>query len=71
MVPLPLVFLVSVSWTLFKSPCQLDKLAIESILGKGDQLFKYLGKFRYLVIEDLPQEILIEGFACKCAISRK
>ena len=31
------------------------------MLGKGDQLFKFIGKFRYLGIEDLPQEFLIEN----------
>ena len=29
------------------------------MLGKGDQLFKYIGRFTYLGIEDLPQDLLI------------
>ena len=27
-----------------------------------DQLFKFIGKFRYLGVEDLPQELIIENF---------
>ena len=48
--------LVSVSWTLFKSPGLWDTFDLDSILGKGDQLFKFIGKLRYLTMEDLPQE---------------
>ena len=55
--------LISVSWTLFRSPGRWDKLDLDDILGKGDQLFKSLGKFRYLGMEDLPQEFFLEGFA--------
>ena len=36
---------------------------MDGILGKGDQLFKSLGNFRYLGMEDLPQVFLLEGFA--------
>ena len=32
--------LISVSWTLFRSPGRWDKLDLDGILGKGDQLFK-------------------------------
>ena len=28
---------------------------------KGDQLFKFIGKFRYLGMEDLPQEFSVEN----------
>ena len=52
--------LISLSWILFKSPGLWDKFDLDCILGKGDQLFKFIGKFRYLGIEDLPQEFLIE-----------
>ena len=45
--------LISLSWTLFKSPGLWDKF--DCILSKGDQLFKFIGKFRYLGIENLPQ----------------
>ena len=48
---------------LFKSPDWWDKLDLDGILDIGDQLFKSLGKFRYLGMEDLPQEFLLEGFA--------
>ena len=34
---------------------------LDFILGKGDQLFKFNSKFRNLVVEDLPQEFLIEN----------
>ena len=53
--------LISLSWILFKSPGLWDKFDLDCILGKGDQLFKFIGKFRYLGIEDLPQEFLIEN----------
>ena len=52
--------LMSVTWTLFTSPDMWDTFDLDCILSKGDQLFKYIGKFIYLGIEDLPQEILVE-----------
>ena len=52
---------ISVSWTLFKSPGLWDKFDFDSILGKVDHLFKIIGKFRYLGMEDLPQEFSIES----------
>ena len=42
---------ISISWTLVKY--------IESILGKGDQISKFIRKFKQLGVEDLPQELLI------------
>ena len=62
--------LVSLRWTLFKSSALCDKFDLDWILGKGDQLFKFIGKFRYLGTDDLPQEFLTE-LPNKCAISRK
>ena len=53
--------LISLSQTLFKSPGLWDKFDLDCILGKGDHLLKFIGKFRYLGIEDLPQELLIEN----------
>ena len=53
--------LMSVSWTLFRSPGRWDKLDLDGILGEGDQLFKSLCKFRYHGMKDLPQESK-EGF---------
>ena len=55
--------LISVSWTLFRSPGQWSKLDLHGILDKGNQLFKSLEKFRYLGIEDLSQKVLIKGFS--------
>ena len=53
--------LMSINWTLFRSPGLWDKFDFDWILGKGDQLFKFMGKFRYLGMEDLPQEFLVEN----------
>ena len=47
---------------MFRSPGRWDKLGLDSILGKGDQLFKSVGKCRYLGMEDLPEEFLLECF---------
>ena len=55
------ISVISVSWTLFKSPGLWYKFDLHSILGKVDQLFKIIGKFRYLGMEDLPQEFSIES----------
>ena len=49
--------LISVIWTLFRSSGQWDKFDLDDILRKGDQLFKSLGRFRYLRIEALSQEL--------------
>ena len=46
-----------------KSPGQWDKFILDCMLGKGDQLFKFTGIFRYLGMEGLPQEFLIENFS--------
>ena len=48
-----------ISVILFRSPGQWNKFDVDDILGKGDPLLKFLGHFRYLGIEDLPQEFLI------------
>ena len=42
---------VSVSWTLLRSPGPWNKFDLDCILGKGDQLFKFICQFRYLGIE--------------------
>ena len=52
---------MSLSCTLFKSPGLWYKFDLDYILGKGYQLFKFIGKFRYLGVEDLPQEFLIKN----------
>ena len=62
---------MSLSCTLFKSPDLWYKFDLDYILVKGDQLFKFAGKFRYLGTEDLPQEFLIKKFLNKCGFSRK
>ena len=63
--------LISVSWTLFKSPQLWDKFDLDSILGKalpniipfkGNQLFKIISKFKYLGMEDLPQEFSVKNY---------
>ena len=51
--------LVSLTWTSLRSPGLWNKFALDSILGKGDQLFNFMGKFRYLGMEDLSQEFLV------------
>ena len=38
-----------------------DKFDLDWILGKWDQLFKFIGKFRYLEMEDLSHEFLVEN----------
>ena len=55
--------LVSVIWTLFKSPGLWDKYDLDSILDKGNQLFKLIGKFRYFGMKNLPQEFSIENYS--------
>ena len=50
-----------------KSPGLWDKLDLDSILGKSDQLFKITSKFRSLGMEDLPQEFSIKS----CSINIK
>ena len=52
---------MSVIWTLLRSPGVWDKFGLYCIIGKGDQLFKFIGKFRYLGMEYLPQEFLVEN----------
>ena len=47
--------LMSVNWILFRSLGMWDTFDLDFILGKGDQLFKSIIKFRYLGMEDLPQ----------------
>ena len=55
--------LMSISQTFFRSPGRQDKLDLEDILGKGDRVFKFLDNFRYLGMEDLPQEFFLGSFA--------
>ena len=52
---------ISESWTLFRYPGQWEKSDLDCVLGKGDQLFKSIDKFRYLEIEYLQQKFLIES----------
>ena len=44
-----------------RSPSLWNAFDLDCILSKGNQLFKFIGKFRYLWIDDLPQEFLIEN----------
>ena len=52
---------ISESWRLFNSPGLWNKVDLGYILGKGDHLFKLIGKFRCLGMEDLPEEYLIKN----------
>ena len=52
---------MSVSLTLFKPPSFWDLFDLNSILQKGDELFKSLHKFRYLGVEDFPNGFLKEN----------
>ena len=40
--------LMPITWILFISPGLWDKFDLDSILAKGDQFFKFIGKSRYL-----------------------
>ena len=53
--------LISVTWALFRSPGMWDTFDLDCVLGKGGQLFKSIGKFRYLGMEDLPQVFLVKN----------
>ena len=55
--------LMSFTWTFYRSTGLWHKFDLDSILHKGDHLFKFTGKFRYLGMEDLPQEFLEENFS--------
>ena len=55
--------LMSVCWKLFKSASLWDSFDIDSILQKEYLLFKSLDNYRYLGMEDLPQEFFIENSA--------
>ena len=46
--------LISIIWTFFGTPSLWNKFDLDCILGKGDQVLKFTGKFRYLGTEDLP-----------------
>ena len=54
------ILLILASWTFFRSPGLWSKLDWDAILDKWNLFFKSPGKFRYLGIEDLPQEFFIE-----------
>ena len=53
--------LMSLTSTLFRSPGMWNKFDLDCTLGKWDQLFKFIEKLRFLGMEDLPQEFLIEN----------
>lgn len=53
---------ISLSQTFVRSTGQWDKFEWDSTLGNQYQLFKYLSKFRYLGIENVSREFLMEGF---------
>ena len=51
---------MSISWTLFKLPGFWNLLDLDSFLEKRGNLVKYIITFRYVGVEDLPHEFLIE-----------
>ena len=53
--------LISASLTIFKPSGLQDKFYLDYMLGKGDQLFKCIRKFKYLGMQDLPQDFLTEN----------
>ena len=55
------MLLMSVCWALFKSGSIWDSFDLDSTLQKGDLTFKSLNNYRYLGMEDLPQEFFIEN----------
>ena len=57
------MFLVLVSWTLLTSPSLWNKFDLECILVKerGSVFFIFIGQFRYLGIQVLPHEFVLEN----------
>ena len=53
--------IISVSRTLFKYAGLWNKVDLDCIFGKGDQLFKFVRKIRYLGVEDLAQEFMTKN----------
>ena len=54
------ISIASVNWALFRSSGVRNKFNLDCILRKVYQLFKSIDQFRYLEMEDLPQEFWIE-----------
>ena len=52
---------MSVTWILFSSPGMWNKFHLDCVLGKGNQLFKFIEEIRYTGMEDLPQDFLVEN----------
>ena len=59
--------LVVVCWSLIKSISRWDGIDLDRILGKGDELFKSLNKFKLLEVEDLPTTIEIYSHSINIA----
>ena len=55
--------LMSACWTLFKSVSIWDSFNLDFILQKGDLLFKSVNNYRYLGMEDSPEEFFIENLS--------
>lgn len=62
--------LFSVSWTFFSSSGLWDAFDLDYILNKGDQLPKFICKFRHLRIENVPQDFVIVEFFIKVEFSK-
>ena len=52
---------MSITWTLLKFSGIWDKFDLDCIICEGDQLFTFVGKFRYLLMENLLPEFLVEN----------
>lgn len=56
---------ISGTWTLFRSPGLWEKYDVDCILAKGNQLLKFISKFRYLGIKDLPRKFFTYNSSVK------
>ena len=52
---------MSVCWALFKPVSVWYTFDLDCVLQKGNLLFKSLNNYRYLEMENLPQELFIKN----------
>ena len=62
------ISLIAVRWSLIKSISRWDIIDLDQILGKGDEFFKSLDKFKLLGIEGLPTKIEIYSHSIDIAL---
>ena len=60
--------LTAVCWSLIKSISRWDGIDLDQTLGKGDELFKSLNKFKLLGVQDLPTKIEIYSHSIDIAL---